>query len=387
MKRILYLHQYFMTPAEGGTLRSYHIAKGLVDRGMEVEMITSHNKPSYEKKQVEGIEVHYLPVGYSSNYSYGKRVYSFVRFVSASLKLIKQLPQADLVYATSTPLTVGIIALWLKWRQSLPYIFEVRDLWPEAPIQLKIIRSKLVIQLAEYLENRIYRNSSTIIALSPGIEKGILTKHPKANTVMIPNMADLEFFNLTVGKPKKMDHFMIGYFGAFGISNQVDSILDIAKACEQQKLPVRFVLAGQGPDKQRIEELAKELSFNSIVFHRHLDRLSIRKLMDRVDAVITSFKDIPILRTNSPNKFFDGLAAGKLIIVNTSGWLKSLIEENKCGFYTDQQQPDQFPGLIKPFIDDLKLLSAYQHRARKLAEEQFSKERLVSQVCDLVIES
>ena len=384
MKRILYIHQYFLTPEEGGAIRSYHIAKGMVDRNMEVDMITTHNKPVYEVKQIDGIKVHYLPIAYSSEFSFRKRAFAFVKFMLYSLKLIKKLPPPDLVYATSTPLTVGIMALWLHWRQKLNYVFEVRDLWPEAPIQLKIIRSKLTIKLAELLEKKIYKNAVLIIALSPGIAQGIRGKYPKANAVLIPNMSDPDFFANAANQPSERQYLTIGYFGAFGISNHLNSVLDIAMACQEEHLPVRFVLVGQGPLKGSIEASARKRGIDSIALHPHLDRFGVRHLMQSIDAVLVSFKNIPVLHTNSPNKFFDGLAAGKLIIVNTPGWLKTLVEDHRCGFYTNQEKPEAFPDLIKPFISDPTLLASYQKRARLLAEEQFSKDRLVHHVCKLV---
>ena len=184
MKRVVYIHQYFKTPEEGGAIRSYHISKGMVDQGIHVEMITSYNKEKYEQKMIGGIRVHYLPINYSNELSSTKRYIAFFKFVWAAIKLAQKLPKPDLYYATSTPLTVGIIALWMKWTRHIPYIFEVRDLWPEAPIQFGIIKSPLLKFLSLKLEKLIYKNAHRIIALSPGIEKGILNKFEKAIVIL-----------------------------------------------------------------------------------------------------------------------------------------------------------------------------------------------------------
>ncbi len=118
--RIIYLHQYFKTPQTGGAIRSYHLAKGMVDAGHEVEMITAHNEPRYEIRDVDGIKVHYLPVPYSNEFGFLKRIKAFYDYVKASKKLIAKLPLADLIYATSTPLTVGYITLWAKKKLEAP---------------------------------------------------------------------------------------------------------------------------------------------------------------------------------------------------------------------------------------------------------------------------
>ena len=126
--RIIYLHQYFKTPEDGGAIRSYYIAKAMIDRGIEVEMITAHNLPNYQKTIIEGIVVHYLPVSYKNEFGFIKRLYAFAKFAWSSYRFIARIPQADLVYATSTPLTIGLTALKVFRKHNIPYYFEVRDL-------------------------------------------------------------------------------------------------------------------------------------------------------------------------------------------------------------------------------------------------------------------
>lgn len=385
MKKIVYIHQYFKTPEEGGAIRSYFISNGMVDHGMEVELITSHNKAHYEQKNIHGIRVHYLPIYYSNYYSFSKRYSAFFKFVYSAIKLSKKLPKQDLCYVSSTPLTVGIVALWWKWKRKVPYIFEVRDLWPEAPIQLGIINSPPLIYLTTKLENTIYKHAHKIIALSPGIEKGILNKFAKANISMIPNMADIDFFQKASPKLHEIKELVIGYFGAFGMTNNIEYILDAALECQKAKLAVTFQLMGDGGEKKDIELKAIQMNLRNVNFFPHQNRSDIRVSLNQVDACFTSFLNVPVLETNSPNKFFDGLAAGKLNIVNTLGWLKELVEENNCGFYTDPAHPKKFPELLEPFIRDKNLLKSYQKNSMHLAKARFSREKLVHDVCEIVL--
>ncbi len=390
--KIVYIHQYFKTPEEGGAIRSYYIAKGMVDHGIEVDIITSHNKANYEQQNIDGIRVHYLPVPYSNFYSFSKRYFAFIKFIVFAIKLSGNLPKPDLYYVTSTPLTVGIITLWQKWRGKIPYIFEVRDLWPEAPIQLGIIKSSLLKYIATKLEKVIYRHAYKIVVLSPGIETGVMNKSPKANISMIPNMADIDFFQKatlkaivsTAGAYEKIE-FVVGYIGAFGMANNLEYILDVAKACQNAKLPVTFQLVGEGVRKKDIEIQASEMNLNNVIILAQQNRSDIKALLGQMDACFTSFLAVSILETNSPNKFFDGLAAGKLNIVNTRGWLKELVEENKCGFYTDPAKPENFPLLIEPFIQDKNVLMSYQENALHLGKTMFSREKLVQEVCQVVL--
>jgi len=153
--KILYIHQYFRTPEEGGAIRSYYLAKGMVDNGIEVELITSHNKAHEEVKMIEGIKVHYLPVFYDNDLGFLKRVFAFYKFMRLVRKKAREIEHIDLCYATSTPLTIGLSALKIKKELGVPYYFEVRDLWPEAPVQLGVIKNRFIKSYLELLEKKV----------------------------------------------------------------------------------------------------------------------------------------------------------------------------------------------------------------------------------------
>ncbi|HTF80228.1 MAG TPA: glycosyltransferase, partial [Cytophagales bacterium] len=140
--KVVYLHQYFKTPQEGGAVRSYYLAKSLVDDGNEVEMITAHNAKEYEFKVVDGIRVHYLPVYYHNRLGFVGRVISFLKFMYMAYHKVTSIRNVDLCYATSTPLSIGWVALRLKSKHNIPYYFEVRDLWPEAPVQMGVLTNR-----------------------------------------------------------------------------------------------------------------------------------------------------------------------------------------------------------------------------------------------------
>jgi glycosyltransferase involved in cell wall biosynthesis len=384
MKNILYIHQYFKTPEDGGALRSYFIAKGLVERGFNVQMLTAHNKPILETRIVEGIFVWYVPVRYSNTMPFARRYLAFLRFALSSIQLYDQLQKPDLIYATSTPLTVGIIALWLRWRRKIPFIFEVRDLWPEAPIQLGILKNFLVRTLAVKLEKALYKNALENVALSPGIEAGIKKKVPGAKVIIVPNMADIHFFQEKQPHQETKRLFTIGYFGTMGLANDVEFIIKIARSCQEKNLAVEFLLAGDGAKKHFIEEIIENGGIKNIEILPNQNRYEVRGLMEKVDACLTTFLNLPVLETNSPNKFFDGLAAGKLSIVNTKGWLKDLVEKNACGIYIDTEKPETFPEKIEPFVGDKGLLKKYQENALSMGRNVFSREMLVARICDRI---
>ena len=198
--KILILHQYFKTPQSGGAIRSYYLAKALVDQGHKVVVITSHNR-KHTVEDVEGIEVHYLAIAYDNRFRFFKRARAFMHYIFSAALVSRKFKDFDKCYAISVPLTVGIIARWNKFWFGLPYIFEVGDLWPDAPIQLGYIRSYFFRRLLYALEKSIYHHAEFIVALSESIQGSIEKKISGKKIFCVPNMADCEFYEMQAKDP------------------------------------------------------------------------------------------------------------------------------------------------------------------------------------------
>ncbi|WP_194973557.1 glycosyltransferase family 4 protein [Aquiflexum lacus] len=378
--KIHYIHQYFKTPAEGGGTRSYHLAKGLVDAGIEVEMVTTHEKHEYDFKLIEGIKVHYLPVGYQQHFGFMRRIWAFLTFVRMAKNLITKLPRPDYFYITSTPLTTGWIGLWAKKKFAVPYIFEVRDLWPDAPIQVGVIKNPLVKRLLYYFERKIYRNAFKIVALSPGIANAIRKRCPDCKINLVPNFADTEFF-----KPiEKQDDvfeklglsnkFTIAYAGAIGKVNAVNEILILAGMAKERNLELQFVVMGKGTHVNELLMESKKLRLPNFHYLPFGNKEKVKELLSVSDMAFVSFAHLPVLKTNSPNKFFDALAAGKAILVNHKGWVHDLVRQYGLGYYFNPEKPSEVLEMIQQLSENPQLLKKHQTNSRQLAENYFSKE-------------
>jgi glycosyltransferase involved in cell wall biosynthesis len=381
--RVIYIHQYFRTPEEGGAIRSYHLAKGLVDAGIEVEMITAHNKNHYDFRKVDGIKVHYLPVAYQHAFGTIQRIWAFRRFVIKAKQLIKKLPRPDLLYITSTPLTVGLIGLWAKKKLAVPFLFEVRDLWPEAPIQVGVIQSKWLKKALYHLEEKIYHQALQIVALSPGIKNHIVEKKPMAKPVLIPNFSDTVFFSpakkdiSTLNQWGLKERFTLSYTGALGTVNALHNFLFLAKQAQNQLKDWQFLIMGQGAKEGELKQLSQNLKLVNVRFFPFGNKEQVRNLLSITDMAYISFDNLPVLRTNSPNKFFDALAAGKAIVTNHKGWVTNLVKEHQVGCCHHPEDHKKALQKIAAFADNPALLQSAQKRARALAENHFSKERAV----------
>ncbi len=389
--RIFYIHQYFKTPEEGGGIRSYYLAKAMADAGHHIDLFTAYSGSNYKKTFVDGIHVHYLPVNYAQSFGFFRRVRAFLQFVLLTITKAASLPRADLCYVSSTPLTTGLAAMYFKWRHKIPYYFEVRDLWPEAPVQLGVIRNRWLKYWLYRLEKSIYRGSQAIIALSPGARQYISERVPAKEVMLIPNMADCGFFAKTDKNPyhelqfQVSNKFVVTYFGAIGKINRLQNLLDAAGACQQKMLhEVAFLITGEGSELRHIEQEVAERNLKNIHFVPFQNKYGLLSVLNVTDAAYISFMDLPVLQHCSPNKLFDALAAGKLCISTLPGWIQETLEAERCGFYTDPTQPSEFVKSIAPFVNDRELLNDFQNNARQLAERHFSRQLQVEKLLALL---
>ncbi|MEL7147217.1 MAG: glycosyltransferase family 4 protein, partial [Bacteroidota bacterium] len=291
--KILLVHQYFKTPDDGGGIRSYHVATGLVARGHEVVVITAHSKSGYLLKNVEGVKVHYLPIAYNNSFGFVKRVFAFIRFMVRSLQLAQSEKGIDLAYVITTPLSTAIVALYLRSFRNIPYLFEVGDLWPEVPVRMGILKNPFLKMAAYRLESLAYKNAKGLIALSPGIASYMLEKAPHQRIVTIPNMSDLDYYQPTT--PWQGGELKILYCGALGVANHLEYLLDAAKECLRSELPVSFTIVGEGARKPTIATLAQSLS--NVTLREFVDRQTLKEIIATHDAFYVSFMNVPVLHT------------------------------------------------------------------------------------------
>jgi len=386
--KIIYLHQYFNTNEMPGSTRSFELSKRLVENGHKVYLITSKRDDYQLQKngwtKENGIDVYWTPVSYSNKMGFLRRIFSFLLFSIKSLKVTLSI-NADIIYATSTPLTIAIPAIIYSRIKAKPMIFEVRDLWPEIPIAVGALKSPFTRFLALYLEKLAYKNSKKIIALSDGMRSGIIKKGYPANKInVITNLSNTRAYeeidkNKDYGirihnyYPEPLDKLVI-YTGAFGHVNDVNYLIKIAGAIKNINNKIKFIIAGEGVEQQNIYSTSKELGvLNSSVFIIDpLEKSKIPLLYSKASIVSSLFINLEELWNNSANKFFDGLAAGKPIMINYSGWQRSLLEKYNAGFYVPFDDYLKGAEILNKIVNNNDLSKNMGHAAKKLANKHFA---------------
>jgi len=390
--KILYIHQYFKTPNEPGGTRSYWISKKLIEYGHQVVVLTSSSTIDSKivRKVIDGIEVVYFKVDYNQSMSFFERLWSFIRFMMYSTLYAFKLKKVDLVIATSTPLTVGFPALVLKYFKNIPYLFEVRDLWPEVPIQMGGLKNPILKNLSIFFEKTIYWHAKHIICLSPGMVNGVIKYTTTHKVSMIPNMAKVDKFWPREKNEQMMEYlglsknsFKVIHFGSLGIANDGMSIIHAAEKLLKDS-SVQFVFIGGGSTEEELKYYCHSKRLNNVFFLGKYSMNETSEIVNFCDVSIVSFKNLPILYTNSPNKFFDSLSAGKPIIVNSAGWTKDLVIDTNCGYFVNPDRPDELVTIINKLKNDPTLCISMGNNARKLAEEKYDKNILCCQYIEVI---
>lgn len=391
--RIIYLHQYFKTPDQAGGTRSYEMARRLVKSGHEVHLITSWTEHSEHKawftQVIDGIQVHWLPVKYSNKMGFLARLKAFVSFAMGSAIRASKL-KADVVFATSTPLTIALPGIYAAYRSGCPLVFEVRDLWPDVPIAMGVLKNSWLIKIALCLEKFAYKKSAHVVALSDGMAKGVIAAGTNPGKVcVIPNSADLELFDPRVvlggefrsAHPELPTGPFILYPGTLGKVNGVKYLVDVACALWEKQADVSFVVIGDGAERDSIREYAtiKKVIGHNFFMYDPVPKKQLVHAFKDASMVVSTVIDNAALEANSANKVFDAMAAGKPLAINHAGWQKELIEDCKLGLALPRDTQIAADKIITFFADSL-LVKECGQRARAVAESQFSRDELAGRL-------
>ena len=320
---------------------------------------------------------------------------AFLKFALGGALRAASLP-ADLVFATSTPLTIAIPGVWAKIRKKAPLVFEVRDLWPELPIAVGALRNPLAKAAARWLERFAYKNADHIVALSPGMKAGITrSTATTCGVTVIPNSADLDLFDpeyadrywFREDRPEIGDGPLVVYTGTMGRINGVGYLARIAAHARDRDFSINFVVVGQGMESEQVRKQAADLGVlghNFYIFPA-VPKKEMSDVLAAADLALSLFVDLKPMWSNSANKFFDALASGTPVAINYGGWQAELLAETGAGLVIPPDDPAEAAARIDAFLADLTVVRRAGRSARKLAEERFSRDKLAVELENVLL--
>ncbi len=388
--KVLYFHQHFSTPKGSAGIRSYQMACRLIARGHQVTMVcgsygggdTGLSAPFAKGLRcgtVDGIDVIEFDLSYSNSDDFIHRTRTFLKFALRSVGLVFT-QEYDVLFATTTPLTAGIPGVFARWLRRKPFVFEVRDLWPDIPRSMGVIRNPLVLAAMSFLEWLSYRSAHRLVGLSPGIVEGISRLGvPRDRIALVPNGCDLGIFADSVQpwRPERVRQtdLLAIFAGTHGMANGLDAVLAAAVELKRRgRDDIKLLLIGQGKLKPELRQRAAAGGLDNVVFHDPVDKTRLAGLMAAADVGMQILANVPAFYYGtSPNKFFDYVASGLPVLTNYPGWLADMIEEKRCGFAVSPDDPVAFANALERAANDRVSLKQMGWRSRELAASRFDR--------------
>ena len=397
--RVVYFCQYFSTRQGSWYGRPYEFSKRLIERGHDVTMVCGSNTRSgtgleqpfvngRRDGECDGIRVVEFDLNYSNYDGVATRSWKFAKYALRGIAFALK-EEFDLIFCTSTPLTAGLPGIAASTFRRKPFVFEVRDLWPELPKAMGM-KNPLLLGAMSALEWSSYRSAKTCIGLAPGIVDGIKSRGVAAeDTVMIPNGCDLDLFIPEDGERPSIDgipddHFVAVFAGAHGRANGLDAALDAAAALKKKgRNDVTLLLIGDGKMKPGLEARAKEEKLDNIIFRGTIPKAELARIMQRADAGLMVLANIEAFYYGtSPNKFFDYISNGLPVINNYPGWLAGMIKDHDCGCAVPPNDPNAFADALIRLAENPEMARTMGKNARRLAETRFDRRMLADRFVD-----
>lgn len=394
--RILLIHQYYLEDDDHGGSRWNEINRKWTEEGHQVTVIagmmhytSSQKREEYKgkwfKKKTQGaVEVMRCHVSESYNANFAGRLWAYFSFVFSSCwaGLFKVKGKYDVIIVTSPPLFVGISGYLLSLFKQTPYVFEIRDLWPESAIDTGVVTNKFIIKLAYALEKFIYKKATLINVLTPAFRDTLIHKKgiTKEKIIFIPNAADFSLSddlvqNFDVKDFKNRndlnDKFVIIYVGAHGVANHLDQVLETANLLKDKN--VLFLLIGEGMEKPRLIKKAKSENIQNVRFINPVPKAEVFKYILSSDMGTSVLKNVETFKTVYSNKTFDYMACKKPILMAIDGVSRDLVEQANAGIYVQPENPEDFALKIRQYLSNPKEIIRQGENGYRFAKENFDR--------------
>ena len=354
----------------------------------------------YIESEVDGIKVVAIAAAYNdpqmgTGMGGLQRMIKFYQFTGLAGHIGRKLTRPDIVFATHTPLTIGLAGADLAQYFDVPFVFEVRDLWPDALVNIGALNNPFVIWWLRRMAKKIYSEAKHIIALSPGMKDGIIkTGVPPEKVTVIPNLCNMELFSPDLdGSVSRLrlglkDQFTVIYFGAMGHANGLEYIIEAARILAQRgKGHIAIVLLGSGAKRAELEKMVCEYKLTNVIFSDPTpSKAELARTVAGCQVCMTIFRAAKE-HTWSPNKMFDALAAGKPVLINVPGWLGETIESNNCGRYLDPHRPQTLADTLEELSANPELCLQMGRNARALAEREFDKNKSAARLEQVLLQA
>jgi glycosyltransferase involved in cell wall biosynthesis len=398
--KLLILTQYFPPEVGAPQNRLFELALRLKSNGVEVTVLTAF--PNYPQMQIykgyegknymfeemQGLKVHRASIYVSKSRSIISRLRNYFSFVRSSVKVGKKHLEEnyDYLMCESPPLFLGYSAMSLAKSKKAKLIFNVSDLWPESAEKLGVVNNKFLLKMAYNLEAKLYKRSALVTGQTQGICKSINTRFPSVKTYWLPNGVDLDFYDPAKVEASKwrtqnniqQDDFIVLYAGIIGIAQGLDVILKAA-AQLNDKPAVKFVLLGNGPEKERLMQLKTQMQLSNVLFIEGVSKNEMRGVLKEVNAAVIPLRKLDLFLGAIPSKIFENLAMKIPVLLGVDGEARELfVNQGKCALYVEPENEKDLASKVSELFDDKALQKQLGEAGRAYVLQNFNRDTIAA---------
>jgi glycosyltransferase involved in cell wall biosynthesis len=401
--RILYISQYFPPEMGAPAGRCYGFARRWAQMGDDVTVLTAvPNHPAgviypgyknrFSREEVDGIKVARVMIFPAPNKGVFKRSLNYLSFLISSIAGGIGLPSTEVVIASSPQLLVALSGYIISRIKRSPFVFEVRDLWPESLVAVGAARGGVSIRSLGMLARFLYRKADLIVVVTRSfIDHLAGLEIPRNKIHLIPNGIDTSLFPDKVsGEQVRKQYnlsgkFVCSYIGTLGMAHNLSTIINSAKLLEE-KQGIHFLLVGDGAERERLEGEVKKLALRNITFTGRVERDSVPSFLAASDISLVLLKNDPLFRTVIPSKMFEAMAAGVPIILGVAGEAKDILIEAKAGIPITPDSEEELAGAVLKLYRDGKIRRCYGENGKGFVKERYNLKVLAFRYRDLLLE-
>jgi putative colanic acid biosynthesis glycosyltransferase WcaI len=403
--KILVLADNFTPEIVATSFRTHEHAKIWLEQGHEVTVVTcAPNWPQgrvfdgyqnrlYQEEWIDGIRVIRLWSYIAANKGFFKRTLDYLSYMASAVAFSWRYPKFDVVLATSPQFFTALAGYLVSRLRRRPWVFELRDLWPESIRAVGASDSRL-LDFFERLELFLYRKADRIVALTNSFKKNLVSRGITDDKIdVVTNGVDLAKFNpdrVTFDARERLgideDAFLVGYLGTTGMAHGLETVLDAAELCLDQS-NIRFLIMGQGAHRQSLETSATERCLTNVIFSDSMPHDDIPSIYAALDMSLVHLRPDPLFKTVIPSKIFESMAMGCPILMAVEGEAAGIVEESGCGVCIPSGDPAAMVQAIRSKADALQLHAMGQggmRAARSLHNRYVKAEAVLATLSQLV---
>ncbi len=408
--KILLIHQYYLEKNDGGGSRWNEMTKFWAEQGHDISVLagmvhynTGKKHEKYKGKYIfddknyeNGIRVIRSHVSESYNVNFFGRLWAYFSFVTSSIisGIFYARDKYDVIIVSSPPLFVGVTAYVLSFLKRTPFVFEIRDLWPESAIDTGVLKNKTIINLAYWFEGFIYRKAKKINVLTPAFRDYLINKkRVDLNKIcFIPNAADFSLVkNVSINfdpnyfrRQHNIDEnsFVITYVGAHGVANHLIQIIDTAELLKDTN--VLFLLIGEGMEKKSLKEEALSRNMLNVRFIDAVPKSEVFKYILASDMGASVLKKVDTFKTVYSNKTFDYMSCKKPLFMLIDGVSRLLVEEANCGVYVEPENKFEFKDKILQYLNNQERVAREGENGYNFAIQNFDRSILALKYLEII---